>query len=153
MNEPIAKFLVVAFWALLFSSCAEAKTVYKYVDSETGITTYADVQPKDMTNVYRKEFSRRYDASTRTDQLVARMRLLLTHYDRLYQDPVNLYVAPSQPVTREGPQVTIAQDGPSDPGVCRQLLGYQFGDIGLLGRRPWASEQRDVTYYRNRYGC
>ncbi len=145
-----------AILLLGLSQCAEAKTIYKYVDPQAGTVTYTDVPPTDMTNVHRQEtVSRRYDASARTDQLVARMRRLLTHYDRLYQDPVNmrpLSVAPYVSVTR-GPQVTIARDEPKDPGVCRQLLAYQFGDVGLLSRRPWAGEQRDVTYYRNRYGC
>ena len=146
-----------AILLLSLSQCAEAKTVYKYVDPQTGTVMYTDVPPKDMMNVHRQEtVSRRSSASARTDQLVARMRRLLVHYDKLYDDPVNMrFPSPalSGSVTRRGPQITIARDGPEDPGVCRQLLAYQFGDVGLQGRRPWASEQRDVTYYRNRYGC
>ena len=153
---PAWTALTLAAVLLGLSMAVQGKTIYKYVDTENGTVTYSDVQPTDMTNVHRQEtVSRRYDASARTDQLVARMRRLLTHYDRLYQDPVNmrpLSVAPYVSVTR-GPQVTIARDEQKDPGVCRQLLAYQFGDVGLLSRRPWASEQRDVTYYRNRYGC
>lgn len=146
-----------AILLLSLSQCAEAKTIYKYVDPQTGTVMYTDVPPKDMMNVHRQEtVSRRSSASARTDQLVARMRRLVGHYDRLYEDPVNMRFpspAPSESVTSTGPQITIARDGPQDPAVCRQLLAYQFGDVGLQGRRPWASEQRDVTYYRNRYGC
>ena len=150
-----------AILLLSLSQCADAKTIYKYVDPQTGTVMYTDVPPKDMVNVHRQEtVSGRSSASARTAQLVARMRRLLTHYDTLYEDPANMRapslatsLAPSEFVTRTGPQITIARDGPEDPSVCRQLLRYQFGDVGLHGRRPWASEQRDVTYYRNRYGC
>jgi hypothetical protein len=154
MNRRIA--VALAGILLGMSMAAESKTIYKYVDPETGTVMFTDVPPRSMVNVHRQEVSRRSDASTRTDQLVARMRRLLTHYDTLYQDPTNMRVtspAPSGSVTSIGPQITIARDGPEDPAVCSQLLRYQFGDIGLHGRRPWASEQRDVTYYRNRYGC
>ena len=154
MNRRIT--LALAGILLGMSMAAESKTIYKYVDPETGTVMFTDVPPKDMVNVHTQEFSRRSDASTRTDQLVARMRRLLGHYDTLYEDPANMRApspAPSRSVTRTGPQITIARDGPEDPTVCRQLLRYQFGDVGLHGRRPWASEQRDVTYYRNRYGC
>lgn len=146
-----------AILLLSLSQCAEAKTIYKYVDPQTGTVMYTDVPPKDMVNVHRQEtVSRRSSASARTEQLVARMRRLLTHYDTLYEDPANMRfpsLAPSGFVTNGGPHITIARDGPEDSTVCRQLLRYQFGDVGLHGRRPWASEQRDVTYYRNRYGC
>ena len=155
--------MTLLLWCILvmvltaFFDNAQAKTVYKYVDPQTGTVTYTDVPPKDMSNVHKQQVSRRSSASARTEQLVARMRRLLTHYDRLYEDPLNMRpeyrAAPSQLVTRQGPQITIARDGPQDPGVCGQLLAYQFGDVGLLSRRPWAGEQRDVTYYRNRYGC
>lgn len=150
--------IVLAMAAGIWVNAAQAKTIYKYVDAQDGTVTYTDVPPKDMTNVHRqKTVSRRYDASARTDELVAGMRRLLTHYDLLYSDPVNMRPeyrsAPIQSVTTIGPQVTIARDGPEDPGVCRQLLAYQFGDVGLLGRRAWANEQREAVFYRNRYGC
>ncbi len=159
----VKRTALLAFWCVMvmaitaWADNAYSKTVYKYVDPLTGTVTYTDVPPKDMTNVHRQQtVSRRSSASARTDYLVARMRRLVGHYDRLYEDPVNMRFpspAPSESVTSTGPQITIARNGPQDPAVCRQLLAYQFGDVGLQGRRPWASEQRDVTYYRNRYGC
>lgn len=159
----VKRTVLLALWCIVvltitaWADNAHSKTIYKYVDPQTGTVMYTDVPPKDMMNVHRQEtVSRRSSASARTNQLVARMRRLLGHYDKLYADPGNMrFPSPalSGSVTSRGPQITIARDGPQDSGVCRQLLAYQFGDVGLQGRRPWASEQRDVTYYRNRYGC